>query len=176
MEEATFPGDQQLLNYLDGLLTDAQAKEVERQINLSTSLKMRLEELRRIQVVLRSNGVLELPSDNFTQKVMRNLDSFTIQSFSSRNGILLLVGVLVAIGATLFVLQAGVFNGINGTIAVDSLPLKKEWIKNPLPSIPYNGKMIVNIILIVTAGLSFVLLDRTILRPWFAQRARMQRG
>jgi anti-sigma factor RsiW len=175
MEKKNTLPDEHLLDYLDGALNALQAGELEDQISASPELKTRLEELRVVHLALKGTA-LEMPSSNFTQRVMRNLDSFSVQGLSIRNSILLLSGVLVAIGVALLLLNAGVFDSVNGAITLDSLPVKKQWLKYPLPSIPYNGKTILHIIVIVATGLSFVLLDRTILRPWFENRSKLQRG
>jgi hypothetical protein len=170
MEQIKFPEDDQLLNYLDGSLNKVQVEEVEERIRMSNALTTRLEELRTIHATLKYNATLEMPSGNFTQRVMQNLDSFQVPVLSARNGILLLVGIVAAIGVTLLLIQSGVFDSIKGAVTLDSLPIKQQWIKNPIPSFPYNGKKIMNVILIIATGLSFVLLDRTILRPWFEHR------
>jgi hypothetical protein len=52
--------------------------------------------------------------------------------------------------------------------------VSKEVIKNPLPTVAVNGKWIINGIVVLALGLSFVLLDRTILRPLFNKRSRLQ--
>ncbi len=172
MVKDTAPGDDQLLNYLDGLLNEQQAKKLEEQIHSSRTGKARLEELRMLHDALSATAKLETPSRNFTEQVMNRLDSFpALSGVSPKNGLLLLSGVLVAVGIALVLLKGGTFDSFNGTIALDSLIFKKEWIKSPLPSIPFNGKLVMNVILIVATGLSFVLLDRTILRPLFGRRS-----
>ena len=175
MEKGTPPGDDQLLNYLDGLLDEQQAKRLEEQIQSSLIGKPRLEELLAIHSALSSSAKFEAPSQNFTERVMNQLDSFpSLSGFSPKNGILLLSGIVVAVGIALMLLKAGTFDSLNGVITLDNLPVKKEWIKSPLPSIPFNGKVMMNVILIIATGLSFVLLDRTILRPLFGRRSGMQ--
>jgi len=176
MEKIPTPDDERLLDYLDGVLNEKQSRELEDRIGMSPELKRRLEEFRVLHLSLKGKAVLETPSPFFTQRVMKNLRSLSPATFSTRNGILLLSGILVAIGIALLLLNSGVFDSAKGTVSLESLPIKKEWIKNLLPTIPYNGKMLVNIIIIIATGLSFVLLDRTILRPWFEYRSRVQKG
>jgi anti-sigma factor RsiW len=173
MEPTRFPEDEQLLNYLDGSLTEAQARVLEQRVNQSPALQGRLEELRRIHTVLRAGTRMEMPSSTFTIRVMKNLDAFPVPGMSARNGVFLLIGILAAIGATVLLVQSGVFDSVNGAISFDALSLQKPWVKNALPPIAYNGKKIINVLLIIAMGLTFVLIDRTILRPWFDQR-RMQ--
>jgi hypothetical protein len=175
MEIGTPPGDDHLLSYLDGLLEEQQAKKLEEQIQSSSSLIVRLEELRVIHNALSASAKVEAPSRNFTERVMNQLNSVPrLSNISPKNGILLLGGILVAVSIALMLLKAGMFDSFNGAIALDNLPIKKEWIKNPLPSIPFNGKLMINVLLIVATGLSFVLLDRTIFRPLFGRRSGME--
>ena len=175
MEKGTPPGDDQLLSYLDGLLEEKQAKKLEEQIQSSSFLKVRLEELRVIHNVLSAAANVDTPSRNFTERVMNQLDSVPrFSGISPKNGILLLGGILVAVSIALILLKAGTFDSLNGAISLDNLPIKKEWLKNPLPSIPFNGKLMMKLLLIVATGLSFVLLDRTIFRPLFGRRSGME--
>jgi hypothetical protein len=172
METKTPPEDNLLQRYLDGLLDEKQSKELEHRVRTSPAWSARLEELRFIHTSLSASARIEIPSKNFTEQVMGRLDSFPVLSgFSPKNGLFLLCGVLVAVGIALMMLQAGFFDSARGMINLDALPLKKEWIRNPLPAIPFNGKIMINVILIIVTGLSFVVLDRTILRPVFGRRS-----
>ncbi len=175
MERTTQKQDDQLLQYLDGTLTGKEKAELENLLANNANLEIRLVELRNVHVVLSTKAKLEQPSKLFTDKVMHNLDRQPVRSaLSPRNGLLLLCGIIVAAGAMALLLSVGVFDNLNDTISLDKLPIKNDYIKNPLPSIPFNGKWMVNGILILTLGLAFVLLDRTILKPYFERRSRIQ--
>lgn len=175
MERITQKQDDQLLQYLDGTLATKDKTELETQLAKNANLELRLAELRNIHSMLGSKARLEQPSKLFTDKVMLHLDRLPREStISPRNGLLLLFGILVAAGAMVFLLTSGVFDNLNDTISFEKLPLKNDFIKNSLPNIPFNGKWMVNSILLLTMGLAFVLLDRTILKPYFDKRSRMQ--
>ena len=175
MERTTQKQDDQLLQYLDGTLTGKEKTELENLLVNNTNLEIRLEELRKVHVVLSSKAKLEQPSKLFTDKVMHNLDRLPVRSnLSPKNGLFLLCGIIVAAGGMALLLSLGVFDNLNDTISLDKLPVKNDFIKNTLPAIPLNGKWMVNAILILTLGLAFVLLDRTILKPYFESRQRMQ--
>jgi anti-sigma factor RsiW len=165
--------DDQLLNYLDGRLDGPHARKLEEQLQSSPPLRARLEELRVIHNALTATAHMEVPSRNFTERVMNRLDSFpAISGLSPKNGILLFSGILVAVAVALMLLRAGTFDAFHGAVTLDALPLQKNWIKTALPSaIQLNGKWLVNVILVIATGLSFVLLDRTILRPIFERRS-----
>lgn len=167
--------DDELLNYLDGSLPDERARALRVELEHSTELRSRLDELQVVTEALRQKGSLIHPSSNFTHRVMANLHRLPATSgLSPRNGLLLLCGILVAVGALGFLLSAGVFDNMSGTLAVPNTPVAKELIKNPIPSVAINAKWIINGIVVLTLGLSFVLLDRTVLRPLFNKRSHLQ--
>lgn len=175
MERTTQKQDDQLLQYLDGILPKKEKNELEELLKANTHLEIRLEELRKVHTILASKARLEQPSKLFTEKVMSNLEHLPIRStLSPKNGLLLLCGILVAVGVLALLLSLGVFDNMNSLISLDKLPIKNEFIRNPLPTIPFNGKWLINGILILTLGLAFVLLDRTVLKPFFEKRSRMQ--
>jgi hypothetical protein len=175
MERITQKQDDQLLHYLDGILTGKEKSEFETLLSKNTPLKIRLEELRKVHSLLGGKGKLEQPSKLFTDNVMHNLDRIPVRSTASpKNGLLLLLGILVALGVMALLLSLGVFDNMSDTISLEKLPLENKFIKNPMPAIPFNGKWVINGILILTMGLSFILLDRTVLKPYFDKRSRMQ--
>jgi hypothetical protein len=164
--------DELLLEFLDGTLDPRRSQEIAAQAKKSVVLTRRLEELHALNTALKSGGRLEIPSMNFTQRVMKEINTpLSIRGLSPRNGILLFCGVLVAMAVALMLLKSGTFDQSNGTIALDKLPLQKDYLKNNLPALPFNGKWVVNSLLILATGISLVLLDRTILRPLFQRRS-----
>lgn len=170
MKKVSIEKEEQLLRYLDGELDVKTKQALESQIQDSELLRVRLEELRMVQSILTQKARLETPSKNFTQKVMSGLDAKPVVSlFTPRKGLLLLLGSIIASGIALALLSAGVFDAPVAPLVLDS-PLKTNWLKMPAVSIPFNGKIIVNGILILNLALAFVLLDRTILKPIFQRR------
>ena len=165
--------DEKLLDYLDGTLAGKEKESLEELIKNSPALKSRLEELRTLDLGLRTIKI-EHPSKNFTQLVRNKLDEYPIQSksFSTRNGIFLLIGVLVAVGIGSLLVAGGAFDGTS-SIELNQNIIPNKYLQNPLPSIPFNGKLVVNIIIILNLALAFMVLDRAILKPWFERRARM---
>ena len=68
-------------------------------------------------------------------------------------------------------LSAGVFDSTN-TLELMDIVIQNKYIdiNKSLPSIPFNEKMVVNIIILLNLALAFVVLDRTVLKPWFEKR------
>lgn len=112
--------------------------------------------LRHIDKVLGKNK-LEMPSSNFTHRVMMNLHSMPVTtSLSPKNGILLLGGTLVAVMILTLLLTTGMFDAVE--------------LKEVKTNISLNGKWLVNGLILVNIVLAFILFDRTILRPYFGRR------
>jgi hypothetical protein len=131
------------------------------------------DELRTIDSFLQSIQI-EQPSANFTQKVMGNLHRASASAISlpSRNKILLLAGILTVIGIGLLLLYGGAFSNIN-SITFDQTLIPNEKLREHIPSIPFNGTIIINIVILMNLTLAFIILDRAVLKPWFHRRAKM---
>ena len=137
------------------------------------ALRARLDELRIIHLALRQTKV-DQPSRNFTQLVMGKLDGYVERStFPIRNGIILLTGVLVAVGIVALLVSSGVFDQTQTIVDLNKINLPKEYIQEPLPTIPFNGKLLINIIIALNLGLAWIVLDRAILKPYFQRRMQM---
>jgi len=162
--------DSTLFEYIDGGLKGSEKKNFEQILKDSPALQTRLEELRRLDSGLRTIKV-EHPSKNFTQRVMSRLDQYPIRSsnLTFRNGILLLTGVLVAVGLGSLLLAGGVFDGTS-SIDLNQTIIANKYIQKTLPTFNFNGKLIMNIIILLNLALAFMVLDRAILRPWFERR------
>ena len=165
--------DDKLLGYLDNTLSPSEMLELQQQLEHDMALKARLDTLRKVHEALRQLKTEE-PSRNFTQAVMGKLDHYPVRTgLSIRNGILLLVGVLVATGIVSYLLSGGVFDNATSPLDLNTMnSLPKEYFNKPLPSVYLDGKLMINIIILLNLGLAWVVLDRTILRPYFKRRMR----
>ena len=168
--------EQELLlwHYLDGQLDEIQIRQLKETFNQNPQLKARLEEFRLIHNTLASKAKLESPSKKFTETVMKNLDFLPQRSLlSPKKGLLLLCGMVVAVGALSLLMSYGVFDNMQSVITIGELPIKSESFKNPLPSLPFNAKWLINGIMVLGLGLAFMILDRTVLKPYFERRSEM---
>ncbi len=161
-----------LLDYIDGNLEGFEKKNIEQLLQTSRELQARLEELRKIDAALRLVRA-EQPTKNFTQRVLHKLDQYPLRNsgFTLKNGILLLVGVLIATGIGTLLVAGGVFD-TTSSIDLNQTILPNKYIQKPLPTFNFNGKLVVNIIILLNMALAFLVLDRTILKPWFNRRAK----
>lgn len=117
---------------------------------------------------------IEQPSFNFTQQVMSNLQraSAVTLGLPSRNTMLMLIGILVAIGVTILLVAGGAFESVT-SITFDQTLIPNEKIREQIPSIPFDGKLIFNIVILMNLALAFIILDRAVLKPWFSRRAKV---
>ncbi len=127
-------------------------------------------EAKWIDEVLTKRGKLETPSSNFTHRVMVNLHKLpAAATLSPRNGLFLLFGTVLAVTVLTFLIAGGAFDGVNGNVSLQ--PIQNTSLSDRIPSsLHLNGKWVMNGLILVNIVLAFVLLDRTILRPFFAQR------
>lgn len=165
--------EETLQDYLDGTLEPSRREALEQQLRQDTGLQKRLEELRIADSLLRQSGI-EQPSRNFTSLVMNRLDQYPLRSgLSIRNGILLLAGVLVVTAAAVVLLTTGAFND-TATLDLNNLTVTQQYIRQTLPTVAIDGKLMVNAIVLLNLALALIVLDRAVLRPWFQRRLETQ--
>lgn len=163
--------DEELLNFLDGIGSDAEREVMKKSIRENQNALKRLKELEAIHFYLQGQKGLEQPSKNFTDKVMEGLHqrpSFTF--FSPKNGLILLAGLIVASGLALTLLSTGTFDQLHTIFNFNSIPLKTDVVKIP-QSIPFDVKLFVKVFVMINLAIAFILLDRTVLRPIFQKRS-----
>jgi hypothetical protein len=165
--------DDILSDYLDGNLGAPEKLKVETALRSNPAWQERYDELKMIHALLSQSNV-EQPSKVFTDGVMNRLHQYPSASgFSIRKGILLLTGVLVVIGIATILLSTGAFDNTTTSIDLNQIDASRKFVKTPLPSFELNGKFIANTIIILNLVLAWIVLDRTILKPFFQRRMQM---
>ena len=170
MKRITQNLDDRLVDYLDGKLSDDEKRTIENLVSADADVRQRLSDLQETESALR-HMPLEYPAKNFTDAVMSRLDDYPARAtFSLRNSILLLLGVVFSIGIGAWLLAMGVFDQTQTTFQFVQLPLAEKYIRDSLPPVTINGKLLLNIVLIVNLALALLILDRAILKPFFQRR------
>jgi hypothetical protein len=171
MEKLTEKQQNLLSQYVDGTLTSDERKLVDIALQSSAAMREHLSLLKLIGQTLKDTRPDPL-AKNFTEQVMINLREYPMTATSSswRNGILLLIGVFIAVGVALVLVGNGVFDITITAPSPSDFEVTKPFIKNPLPAISLSGKLLVNIIIILNIALAWIVLDRTILKPLFQKR------
>jgi hypothetical protein len=163
--------DDQILNFLDGTTIGGEREKALKLIELNPDVRKRVEELKAVHLFLQNQNHIEQPSRTFTERVMAGLHTRPSFSFlSPRNGLLLLAGLMVASGLAIMLVNSGTFDQWHAFFNIGQIPLKYNVVKLPA-TIPFDLKLAVKIFVMINVAIGFVLLDRTILRPFFQRRA-----
>jgi hypothetical protein len=156
--------------YLDGSLSGKIQQDFEEMLQQNPSLKTQVEEFQAMEQMLSAEKI-QHPSQNFTQRVMANLYRTPAQNRSSIvNGLFLIGGVLVLAGLFTILSYAGLFDSAETQIDLNHISILHKYVNKSLPAIPFNGKLIVNIIIFMNLLLALIVLDRAILKPFFQRR------
>ena len=163
--------DIKLLEYLDGQLNAEDTADLHRRLESDPALKTRLRELQALNAMF-SGSAIEQPSANFTPSVMSRVNQYPRGAASPiRRGIMLIVGLLVTVCLASWLVSIGIFD--NSSMDVNSVIFSDDGIRMSLPSVTFDGKILVNVIIILNLIVAFFLLDRTVLKPWFQRRSRL---
>lgn len=163
--------DIRLLEYLDGKLSADEAALLLRRVENDAALKERLRELQSLNAMF-SGYSAEQPSSGFTQALMSRLNQYPRGAAAPiRRGLILLAGLLVTVALASWLLSIGIFD--NTRIDLNSVIFSSDAVRQSLPSLTFNGKTLVNIIIVFNLIVAFFLLDRTVLKPWFQRRSRL---
>ena len=162
-----------LFEYLDGKLEGLQLAQIKKRLEQDPELQARLDLFSKIHGSLGSHK-LEEPSPKFTIGVMANLQR--AQEFSApvyRNGLILLSGIITALGIGIFFLDSGFFEYSTELLSLNEFKLPFPIKLDKIPTIPISGKWLVNAVIALNLGLAFLILDRAVLKPLFNKRTRI---
>lgn len=163
--------DIRLLEYIDGQLGAEDAAQLHRRLENEPELKTRLRELQALNAMV-SDRTVEQPSASFTKSVMVRVNQYPRGAASPiRRGIMLLAVLLATVGLASWLVSIGMFD--NTSINVNSVMFGNDTSRFSLPSLTFDGKILVNVIIIFNLVVAFFLLDRTVLKPWFQRRSRL---
>lgn len=166
---------EELNRYLDDDLDGPARKDLEQRLESNESLRAAYVALADAHRLLAAQTRLE-PPRNFTEKVMTGLDQYAPPRFSMsvRNGVFLLIGVLLAVVVTLYFAATGLFNGDVSIAHPFGETIQQQLAERHLPPVSFDGKMLVHAIVLLNLVLAWIVLDRTILRPLFRRRLAAQ--
>jgi anti-sigma factor RsiW len=170
MDKISVEQEDRLQDYLDGKLEGPALQQVKSDLTGSEAMQKRLEELRHVQDFLQKNSLMH-PSAAFVERVMKNLSSTPLAAYPSpKNGLMLLMGVMVATGMLVMMISAGFFDQISGIVSFSNLEPVRKYVTPSIPAMTISGKLIMKVLIGINMVLAFVVLDRTVLRPFFQRR------
>ncbi len=161
-----------LVRYHSGELDEATAEQVRQELQRSPGLQHQLDHLIAIDRFLQQQSKLAQPSKNFTDKVMHGISRpVSTGVLSPTMGVLLLAGILTMAVVALYSLRSGWYDSVDFSLNVYVQSLYFEKLTSPNFQFPFPAKWVVTAFLILNMLVGFVLLDRTILKPYFQRRA-----
>jgi anti-sigma factor RsiW len=167
---STEEDDIKLLEYLDGKLSGDDAAQLLQRLENDAALKARLRELQGLNAMF-SGYSAEQPSAGFTQRVMSRLNQYPRGAVAPiRRGLMLLAGLLATVVIASWLLSIGIFD--NTRINLNTVVFTSERVRDALPTLTFDGKTLVNVIIVFNLVVAFFLLDRMVLKPWFQRRSR----
>lgn len=163
--------DEIILQYLDGQVPMKDKVEFESALKSDAQLNERFHQLKVVHDSLHL-AKLENPSSDFTARVMRNLSKAPARLYMSpKNGLMLLLGITIAMTLGVIFLSTGTFDQLTGVVSLDKLNIPETMVPKNLPSIPFNGSLVMKVLVGLNLVIAFVLLDKTVLQPYFRNRA-----
>jgi hypothetical protein len=161
-----------LIRYHSGELDVSKCEQVERELQRSPDLQRYREQLNELDQYLKQQSKVAQPSKNFTDKVMHGI-TLPVRShtLSPKMGLLLLISVLTIATIAVIFLTNGFFDPYVIPLNVNLKALYFEKLPSLDFNFPFPSKWVVSAFLILNLAIGFVLLDRTILKPYFQRRA-----
>jgi anti-sigma factor RsiW len=161
--------ERQLLDYIDGSLPEKDKAAFEELLATNAELRCLYQDLQNIEATAREQRP-ESPSRNFTARVMAGLHQSPLRNTPSiLNSILLLAGILIVVGLCIALLSSGVFDQ-SATIRLGEIALLRKYMEIRLPSIGVDGKLLVTSIIFLNLAIALIVLDRSVLKPFFQRR------
>ncbi len=155
---------ERIQKFLDGELSAGDTRALLEAAERDAGLRTQLAAMKLLHMHLNGN-VLEAPPAGFTQRVMAGLEHLPRSvRHSPRNGLLLLMGVLVACTVLMLLFGSDLLPG--GAIQLDTSQLPLASLRAPFV---VNLKWVINGLILVNLALGLILLDRTVLKPFFGQ-------
>jgi hypothetical protein len=162
--------EDKLLSYLDDKLSSVERSNIETLLEHDTNLKERFKELQTMHTLMKKTK-LEQPSSNFTSRLILQLDQVPASTTRSiRNGIFLVIGVLITAGIAAALISTGTFDNASTMVDLNKLDVNDKYINKDLPSFSIDGKLLVQGIIVLNLAIAFVVLDRAVLKPFFQHR------
>lgn len=156
---------ERIQQFLDGELTAPEVRTLLEAADRDADVGALLTAMKSVQQHL-SGQVLETPTAGFTQRVMAGLAHLPSVRHSPRNGLLLLMGVLVACTALMLVFGSALLPAGTIYLKMSDMPLLSLSTEFAV-----EVKWVINGLILANLLLGLIVLDRTVLRPFFEPRA-----
>ena len=162
--------EENIIRYLDGELSSAERQLVEDEIKINSSFSELLKHHDTIHSTL-NEGTLKSPSQNFLSEVMSSVrtSSFAESKFFNRTRIIVLSIIFVAVATSLYYLSMKFYPTLGGTLS-NEINLKDVTLNLQPAQKILDSDILFKVVFYVNGLVSLLLLDRAILKPYFARR------
>lgn len=159
-----------ILNYLDGNLSSEESRAFEEVVQRDEKLAGLLKYHKRLHTSLQRQKMTS-PSDGFVERVMDSVNEINRNPsrFFNRGRMMVIGLVAIIVLSSLYYLSIH-FNVGFGGIITDQVTLQKfTFDLNPAQQV-LNSDLLFKLVFYVNAVIGLLLLDRAVLRPYFARR------
>ncbi len=164
MKEIT---EEQLWRWVAGEASETEQHDIREALQHDVSVQKKAGHIRWLHETLQRQARMEEPSASFTFRTMTALREKPLLPGTYGRGLMILAGIVVATGLAALLMGAGTFDS-----EAVPLTLRQPWLNKLFGSLslPINVKTVIRAVILGNLALALVLLDRTILRPYFQRR------
>ncbi|MEQ8475695.1 hypothetical protein [Fulvivirga sp.] len=160
--------DEELLNFIDGNSSSSEKKKIENILENDSDLKERVNMFSKSESIIKSS-LKSSPSRNFTALVMNRVAA--IKNPYHKGGIAIWILTLISVIACSYFLTDMTFNVNLDFISkyIPEIPMLKAPTEIKVDQ-PLNMLIISKVLLYGMLFIALMLLDKTVLRPYFKNR------
>ena len=162
--------EETIIRYLEGELSQQEAYSFAEELKINESFADLYERHAGIHKTLSTNKPSSPPPD-FTSKVMLSIASLDIREskFFNKTRLYVILLIVIAVATTLYYISSQFYPAIGGAIA-NEIKLK-EFTLNLQPAQKLlSSDLLFKIVFYVNGLICLLLLDRAVLKPYFARR------
>jgi len=153
--------------YMDGQLTGSEKEAFEHLLASDKTVKSRYDEIVLAERLLTEAPLLE-PSPGFTETVLERISNPPVR-FSIRNGLIIFSAIVFLMFLLAGFASAGIFEQTTMVDLNKLVPLEEMSDRN-IPSVSIDVQWFIRILIVLNTAVAFIVLDRTVLKPFFQQR------
>jgi hypothetical protein len=159
-----------IIRYLDGELSQQEVQSFEEELKIDKTFADLYERHIAIHNSL-SNNKLSSPTPDFTSRVMQSVASlkFSNAKFFNKTRLYVLLLIAIAVATTLYYISSQFYPAIGGALT-NEITLKSFTLNLQPAQQLLSSDLIFKIVFYVNGLVSLLLLDRAVLKPYFARR------
>jgi len=159
-----------ILKYIDGDLNETESRQINAELKQNKELATTIKQQQILHDSLLERTLVS-PSQGFASRVMNDVSATRIQEpgFFNKGRLLVIILVSLAVFTTAYYFAVQFYpslaGAVNGDISIKNLTVDIRPLQKILSS-----TLIFKVVLYVNGFISLLLLDRAVLKPYFARR------